>query len=72
MLGANMSRLEAETSALSVQKDNVSAARSRIADVDVAELKVPTLPDSKFWCNLEPPCWLRPMSCLSQLSGLIG
>ena len=35
-VGANMSRYEAETSALSVQKDNVSAARSRIADVDVA------------------------------------
>jgi len=35
-VGANMSRYEAESSALSVQKDNVSAARSRIADVDVA------------------------------------
>ena len=36
-VGANMSRLEAESSALAVQKDNVSAARSRIADVDVAQ-----------------------------------
>ena len=36
-IGANMSRLEAESSALAVQKDNVSAARSRIADVDVAQ-----------------------------------
>ena len=35
-VGANMSRYESETSALSVQKDNISAARSRIADVDVA------------------------------------
>ena len=35
-VGANMSRYESESSALSVQKDNVSAARSRIADVDVA------------------------------------
>ena len=36
-VGANMSRLEAESSALAVQKDNISAARSRIADVDVAQ-----------------------------------
>ena len=36
-IGANMSRLEAESSALAIQKDNVSAARSRIADVDVAQ-----------------------------------
>jgi len=36
-IGANMSRYEAESSALSVQKDNMSAARSRIADVDVAQ-----------------------------------
>lgn len=35
-VGANMSRYESESSALAVQKDNVSAARSRIADVDVA------------------------------------
>ena len=37
VVGANMSRLEAESSALANQKDNVSAARSRIADVDVAQ-----------------------------------
>jgi len=36
-VGANMSRLESESSALSVLKDNMSAARSRIADVDVAQ-----------------------------------
>ena len=36
-VGANMSRYEAESSALAVQKDNMSAARSRIADVDVAQ-----------------------------------
>ena len=36
-VGANMSRLEAESSALAVQKDNIPAARSRIADVDVAQ-----------------------------------
>ena len=36
-IGANMSRLEAESSALAIQKDNMSAARSRIADVDVAQ-----------------------------------
>jgi len=36
-IGANMSRLEAESSTLSVLKDNLSSARSRIADVDVAE-----------------------------------
>ena len=35
-VGSNMSRLEAESSALAVQKDNLSSARSRIADVDVA------------------------------------
>ena len=35
-VGASMSRLEAESGALSIQKDNISAARSRIADVDVA------------------------------------
>jgi len=37
VVGANMSRLEAESSSLSVLKDNMSAARSRIADVDVAQ-----------------------------------
>jgi flagellin len=36
-VGANMARYEAESSALAVQKDNISAARSRIADVDVAQ-----------------------------------
>ena len=36
-VGANVSRYEAESSALSVQKDNVAAARSRIYDDDVAE-----------------------------------
>jgi flagellin len=37
VIGANMSRLESESSALANQKDNISAARSRIADVDVAQ-----------------------------------
>jgi len=36
-VGANVARLETESSALAVQKDNVAAARSRIYDVDVAE-----------------------------------
>ena len=36
-VGANMSRLEAESSTLATLKDNLSAARSRIADVDVAQ-----------------------------------
>jgi flagellin len=36
-VGANMSRLENEFSALAVLKDNLGAARSRIIDVDVAE-----------------------------------
>ena len=35
-VGANMSRLEAESSALAVQKDNLASAKSRISDVDVA------------------------------------
>ena len=36
-IGANLSRLETERTTLSVLKDNLSAARSRIIDVDVAE-----------------------------------
>jgi flagellin len=36
-IGANMSRLENTGSQLSVLKDNISAANSRIKDVDVAE-----------------------------------
>ena len=36
VVGANMSRLESESSTLSVLKDNIGSARSRIADVDVA------------------------------------
>jgi len=36
-VGANMSRLESTSSQLSVLKDNISAANSRIKDVDVAE-----------------------------------
>jgi flagellin len=36
-LGANLSRLEQESRALSTLKDNLSQARSRIIDVDVAE-----------------------------------
>jgi flagellin len=36
-IGANLSRLETERATLSVLKDNLSAARSRIIDVDVAE-----------------------------------
>ena len=35
-VGASLSRLEAESSALAIQKDNLSSARSRISDVDVA------------------------------------
>ena len=36
-----MARLESESSSLSVLKDNISSAKSRIADVDVAQ-GVPT------------------------------
>jgi len=36
-VGASMSRMEATSSNLSVLKDNISAANSRIKDVDVAE-----------------------------------
>jgi flagellin len=36
-LGANISRLETERNTLSILRDNLSAARSRIVDVDVAE-----------------------------------
>ena len=36
-VGANISRLESTSSQLSVLKDNISAANSRIKDVDVAE-----------------------------------
>jgi len=36
-VGANMSRYEAESSTLSILKDNLSAARSRISDTDIAE-----------------------------------
>jgi flagellin len=36
-IGANMSRLESEKTTLSILKDNISQARSRIIDVDVAE-----------------------------------
>jgi flagellin len=36
-VGSNLSRLEREISSISVLKDNISAARSRIMDVDVAE-----------------------------------
>jgi flagellin len=36
-IGANLSRLETERTTLSILKDNLSAARSRITDVDVAE-----------------------------------
>jgi len=36
VVGSNMARLEAESSTLSVLKDNIGSARSRIADVDVA------------------------------------
>jgi flagellin len=36
-IGANISRLENTSSNLSVLKDNISAANSRIKDVDVAE-----------------------------------
>ena len=37
VVGANMSRWRRKVQLLSVQKDNMSAARSRIADVDVAQ-----------------------------------
>jgi flagellin len=36
-VGSNMSRLDSEKAALSILKDNLSSARSRIVDVDVAE-----------------------------------
>jgi flagellin len=36
-LGANISRLETEKNTLSILRDNLSAARSQIVDVDVAE-----------------------------------
>ena len=36
-VGANLSRLETEKNTLSILRDNLSAARSRIVDVDVAE-----------------------------------
>jgi flagellin len=36
-VGSNLSRLEREISSISVLKDNISAARSRIMDVDFAE-----------------------------------
>ena len=36
-VGANISRLESEKTTLSILKDNISQARSRIIDVDVAE-----------------------------------
>ena len=37
VVGSNMSRLSSEKAALSILKDNLSSARSRIVDVDVAE-----------------------------------
>jgi len=36
-VGSNLTRLEKEHSALATLRDNISAARSRIVDVDVAE-----------------------------------
>jgi flagellin len=36
-VGANLSRLESERNTISILRDNLSAARSRITDVDVAE-----------------------------------
>ena len=36
-VGANLSRLESEKSSIATLRDNLSAARSRIVDVDVAE-----------------------------------
>jgi flagellin len=36
-VGANISRLETERNTISILRDNLSAARSRITDVDVAE-----------------------------------
>jgi flagellin len=36
-VGANISRLETERRTISVLRDNLSAAKSRISDVDVAE-----------------------------------
>jgi flagellin len=36
-IGANLSRLETERNTISILRDNLSAARSRIMDVDVAE-----------------------------------
>jgi flagellin len=36
-VGANISRLESERASLAILRDNISQARSRIIDVDVAE-----------------------------------
>jgi len=36
-VGANISRLQTERNTISILRDNLSAARSRITDVDVAE-----------------------------------
>jgi flagellin len=36
-IGANISRLETERNTIAILRDNLSAARSRIIDVDVAE-----------------------------------
>jgi flagellin len=36
-VGANLSRLESERTSISILRDNLAAARSRIVDVDVAE-----------------------------------
>ena len=54
-VGANMSRLEAESSTLSVLKDNISAAKAVLLMWTLPK-KVPTLPVSRFWSNRELPC----------------
>ena len=58
-VGANMSRYEAYSSALSVQKDNVGAARSRIADVDVA-VESANFARQQILVHPEQLCLLRP------------
>ena len=47
VVGANMARLESESSSLSVLKDNISSAKSRIVD-GMWLRRVPTSPVSKF------------------------
>ena len=49
-----MSRLDIESSTLSVLKDNISVAKAVLL-VDVAQESA-NLPVSRFWSNRELPC----------------